>query len=1017
MEAESTNTPAPGHNDSPGTHRRAGKSIDRQASTVQPVRHIMQEPLTFLKPKQEPRASDCDYSCGVFNNGTGGDINRQSDKDDSYFPRRHFLQTNMYRTGAGNESETTGRFAETNVTMTSNVQNNEHHTFTGSDLMSTRTNQDSHLNKRDQSDMHVTERSQADFPVPDLRSAERVSGNTEIPSSSSLPVFPNQRPPPYPVYMSQAAPPTTEGIVTHHTTAHVPASQSSWETRPKVEGYNNMGFNSNVSDSSMQSQIQELASSLVSMADNMPMPTPSSNSVGFPMSTAEVGQDSQNVMYMMPGGMPDVKKRRELSLKTKVDIINNAEGSGMSQRQLAAQFNICKSQVHNILKRKEEIKETYEISPGSDRKRRFIRTENDEINIMTLEWYHRLKQQNVKCVTGKMLQCKAREIAQQLGKTEFKASNGWLESFRKRHKIGPCNNINKVNTPKFDFTYSGMASNGFFKSAINNPELWNTYHSQPVPKESIEDSRSSPQSDEEVTSQNLYSYNFNMMLQNRNNNNNEGETEDDRVDRFDVDYNANEDEIYPYTDTNDGATHRIETDSFGKLEVPANKYYGANTARSLMNFDIGGPSEQMPIPIIHAFGVLKRCAAEVNQDYGLDPTIAKNIMIAAEEVVKGKLDTHFPLVVWQTGSGTQTNMNVNEVISNRAIEIMGGQLGSKTPVHPNDHVNMSQSSNDTFPTAMHIAVAMEVNHRLLPGMEKLRASLAAKCEDFTERKIVKIGRTHLQDATPLTLGQEFSGYVQQMEYGIERVKDTLPRLYKLAAGGTAVGTGLNTRIGFAESIAEKVASYTGIPFVTAPNKFEALAAHDALVEVHGALNTVSCSLMKIANDIRMLGSGPRCGIGELILPENEPGSSIMPGKVNPTQCEAVTMVAAQVMGNHVAVTVGGSNGHFELNVFKPMMVRNVLQSVRLIGDSCLSFSKNCIVGIVANEEKLTKNLNDSLMLVTALNPHIGYDNASQIAKLAHKEGLTLKQAALKLELVPEDKFDEWVRPEKMLGPK
>lgn len=465
------------------------------------------------------------------------------------------------------------------------------------------------------------------------------------------------------------------------------------------------------------------------------------------------------------------------------------------------------------------------------------------------------------------------------------------------------------------------------------------------------------------------------------------------------------------------ATHRIETDSFGKLEVPSNKYYGANTARSLMNFDIGGPTEQMPIPIIHAFGVLKRCAAEVNQEFGLDPMIAKNIMIAAEEVVKGKLDSHFPLVVWQTGSGTQTNMNVNEVISNRAIEIMGGQLGSKSPVHPNDHVNMSQSSNDTFPTAMHIAVAMEINHRLLPGMEKLRASLAAKCEEFTDKKIVKIGRTHLQDATPLTLGQEFSGYVQQMEYGIERVKDTLPRLYKLAAGGTAVGTGLNTRIGFAEGVAEKVASYTGLPFVSAPNKFEALAAHDALVEVHGSLNTVACSLMKIANDIRMLGSGPRCGIGELILPENEPGSSIMPGKVNPTQCEAVTMVAAQVMGNQVAVTVGGSNGHFELNVFKPMMVKNVLQSVRLIADACLSFSKNCVVGIIANEEKLTKNLNESLMLVTALNPHIGYDNASQIAKLAHKEGLTLKQAALQLELVPEDKFDEWVRPEKMLGPK
>ncbi|XP_060085777.1 aspartate ammonia-lyase-like [Ylistrum balloti] len=1011
MEAESEITPAPAQNGSPGSREITDNSMDPHKSTVQPVHNMVQEPLTFLKPKQEPRGSDCDFACGRFNNGSGVETGHL-DKDSTYFPRRDFLQNNLYGTSAGNESESPRHFTEANATMTitRNMQDNGHFAMIGT------TNQESRFHRTEQSDFHVTERSHTDFPIQDHGNTESMTGNTVVSTSSSLPVFPNQRPPPYPVYMSQATPSTKDGIVTNQTTAPIHASQNAWETGAKDSGFNNIGFDNNVSDSQMQSQIHELASSLVSMADNIQVPSSSANSVGFPMNTTGVGQDSQNVMYMMTGNIPDVKKRRELSLKTKVDIINNAEGSGKSQRQLAAQFNICKSQVHNILKRKEEIKETYEISPGSDRKRRFIRTENDDINIMTLEWYHRLKQQNVKCVTGKMLQCKAREIAQQLGKTEFKASNGWLESFRKRHKIGPCSNGNKANNPQFDFTYSGMASNGFFKNAMNNPELWNVYHSQSVPKESVEDSRSSPQSDEEGAAQNLYSYNYNMVL-NRNNNNNDGETDEDKVDRLDDDYNANEDEIYPYTDTNDGATHRIETDSFGKLEVPSNKYYGANTARSLMNFDIGGPSEQMPLPIIHAFGVLKRCAAEVNQEYGLDTVIAKNIMIAAEEVVKGKLDSHFPLVVWQTGSGTQTNMNVNEVISNRAIEIMGGQLGSKSPVHPNDHVNMSQSSNDTFPTSMHIAVAMEINHRLLPGMEKLRASLAAKCEEFTEKKIVKIGRTHLQDATPLTLGQEFSAYVQQIEFGIERVKDTLPRLYKLAAGGTAVGTGLNTRIGFAESVAEKVASYTGIPFVTAPNKFEALAAHDALVEVHGALNTVACSLMKIANDIRMLGSGPRCGIGELTLPENEPGSSIMPGKVNPTQCEAVTMVAAQVMGNQVAVTVGGSNGHFELNVFKPMMVKNVLQSVRLIADACLSFSKNCIVGIVANEEKLTKNLNESLMLVTALNPHIGYDNASQIAKLAHKEGLTLRQAALQLELVPEDKFDEWVRPEKMLGPK
>ncbi|XP_069340759.1 fumarate hydratase, mitochondrial isoform X3 [Eulemur rufifrons] len=362
---------------------------------------------------------------------------------------------------------------------------------------------------------------------------------------------------------------------------------------------------------------------------------------------------------------------------------------------------------------------------------------------------------------------------------------------------------------------------------------------------------------------------------------------------------------------------RTEYDTFGELKVPNDKYYGAQTVRSTMNFKIGGVTERMPIPVIKAFGILKRAAAEVNQDYGLDPKIANAIMKAADEVAEGKLNDHFPLVVWQTGSGTQTNMNVNEVISNRAIEMLGGELGSKKPVHPNDHVNKSQSSNDTFPTAMHIAAAIEVHEVLLPGLQKLHDALNAKSKEFAH--IIKIGRTHTQDAVPLTLGQEFGGYVQQVSYAMARIKAAMPRIYELAAGGTAVGTGLNTRIGFAEKVAAKVSTLTGLPFVTAPNKFEALAAHDALVELSGAMNTTACSLMKIANDIRFLGSGPRSGLGELILPENEPGSSIMPGKVNPTQCEAMTMVAAQVMGNHVAVTVGGSNGHFELNVFKPMM--------------------------------------------------------------------------------------------------
>merc|ERR1719369_1632431 len=402
--------------------------------------------------------------------------------------------------------------------------------------------------------------------------------------------------------------------------------------------------------------------------------------------------------------------------------------------------------------------------------------------------------------------------------------------------------------------------------------------------------------------------------------------------------------------------YRIEADTFGELKVPAEKYYGAQTLRSVMNFPIGDrASERMPLPVIKAFGVLKKAAAEVNQEYGLDPVIAEAISQAADEVISGSLyDDHFPLVIWQTGSGTQSNMNTNEVISNRAIEILGGELGSKTPVHPNDHVNKSQSSNDTYPTAMHIAVALEIHHTLLPGLEKLHAALQAKSEEYKD--IIKIGRTPTQDATPLTLGQEFGGYAHQIANGIARVKACLPRVYELAAGGPAVGTGLNTRIGFAEKVAAKVSELTGLPFVTSPNKFEALAAHDAMVEVSGALNVIACSVMKIANDIRFLGSGPRCGLGELSLPENEPGSSIMPGKVNPTQCEAITMVAAQVMGNHVALSVGGSNGHFELNVFKPMMVKNALQSARLLGDASVAFTDNCVNGIIANRERIDKLL-------------------------------------------------------------
>ena len=458
---------------------------------------------------------------------------------------------------------------------------------------------------------------------------------------------------------------------------------------------------------------------------------------------------------------------------------------------------------------------------------------------------------------------------------------------------------------------------------------------------------------------------------------------------------------------------RTESDSFGNLEVEATRYWGAQTQRSLQNFKIGG--ETMPEPLIRAFGILKLSAAKVNMSLGvLDKALGEKIVTAAQEVADGKLAGHFPLVVWQTGSGTQTNMNVNEVISNRAIEIAGGVMGSKKPVHPNDHVNMGQSSNDSFPTAMHIAAALEINNHLIPALAHLHSALKTKSEEFAD--IIKIGRTHLQDATPLTLGQEFSGYAKQIENGIRRAKGVLPALYELAQGGTAVGTGLNAKIGFAEKFASEVAEITGFPFVTAPNKFEALATHDALVETSGMLNTLAVSLMKIANDIRLLGSGPRCGFGELSLPENEPGSSIMPGKVNPTQSEAMTMVAAQVMGNHVTVSIGGSNGHFELNVFKPVIIYNVLQSIRLIADACVSFTDNCVVGIVANRERISKLMNESLMLVTSLNPHIGYDNAAKIAKKAHKDGTSLKEAGIALGLLTSEQFDAWVKPETMLAP-
>jgi len=459
---------------------------------------------------------------------------------------------------------------------------------------------------------------------------------------------------------------------------------------------------------------------------------------------------------------------------------------------------------------------------------------------------------------------------------------------------------------------------------------------------------------------------------------------------------------------------RTETDSFGPIDVPSDRYWGAQAERSLENFPIG--IERQPAPIVRALGLIKRAAAEVNMDLGkLDPKIGGAVVAAAQEVAEGKLNDHFPLVVWQTGSGTQSNMNANEVISNRAIEMLGGVLGSKTPVHPNDHVNMSQSSNDTYPTAMHVAGAEEIHHRLIPALQKLRNALNDKAQAW--KSIIKIGRTHTQDATPLTLGQEFSGYTQQVQNGIERLELTLPGLMQLAQGGTAVGTGLNAPKGFAEAVADKIAALTGMKFTSAPNKFEALAAHDAMVFSHGAINTVAASLFKIANDIRLLGSGPRSGLGELLLPENEPGSSIMPGKVNPTQCEAMTQVCVQVFGNHAAVTFAGSQGHFELNVYNPVMAYNFLQSVRLLADAAVSFTDRCVVGIKPNEAHIKELMERSLMLVTALAPTIGYDKATEIAKTAHKRGTTLREEALRLGYVSAEDFDRIVRPEDMIGPK
>ena len=459
---------------------------------------------------------------------------------------------------------------------------------------------------------------------------------------------------------------------------------------------------------------------------------------------------------------------------------------------------------------------------------------------------------------------------------------------------------------------------------------------------------------------------------------------------------------------------RMESDSMGSIKVPTDKYYGAQTARSLMNFKIGG--ERFPAELIRALAIVKKAAALTNHELGTLPKEKLDLILqAAEEVIEGKLNDHFPLVVWQTGSGTQTNMNVNEVISNRAIEISGGAMGSKKPIHPNDDVNKAQSTNDAFPTSIHVAAVEEIHRRLIPMVTKLRDALDEKAKAF--RNIIKIGRTHLMDATPLTLGQEFSGYAHQLTRGLERVNDSLKRLYEIPLGGTAVGTGLNTHPDYAVKVATKISDLTGKPFITADNKFEAMAGKDALVEMHGILKTLAVSLIKISNDIRWLGSGPRCGIGEISLPENEPGSSIMPGKVNPTQSEAMTMVCAQVFGNDVTVNFAGASGNFELNVFMPVIAFNVLQSIKLLADACESFTDNCVVGIEANEANIKKHLENSLMLVTSLNPVIGYDNAAKVAKKAHKENKTLKEAAIELGLLTSEKFDEVVRPEKMIGPK
>ncbi|MDX9754238.1 MAG: class II fumarate hydratase [bacterium] len=460
--------------------------------------------------------------------------------------------------------------------------------------------------------------------------------------------------------------------------------------------------------------------------------------------------------------------------------------------------------------------------------------------------------------------------------------------------------------------------------------------------------------------------------------------------------------------------YRIEKDTMGEMKVPKNAYYGAQAARSIMNFQIG--IETFPRELIEAFGILKKACAITNFDLGVLSEEKKNLIVqAADEVIEGKLDAHFPLSVWQTGSGTQTNMNANEVISNRAIEIAGGEIGSKKPIHPNDDVNKSQSSNDTFPAAMHIAAGMEIHRRLLPALRDLAAVFEEKAKKF--RDVIKIGRTHLMDATPLTLGQEFSGYATQLRHGIQRIENTLPFVYELAIGGTAVGTGLNTPKGFAEKVAAQIATLTGYPFVSGENKFEGLSAHDAMIELSGALKTVAASLFKIANDVRWYASGPRCGIGELLIPENEPGSSIMPGKVNPTQCEALTMVAVQVMGNDAAVGFAGASGNFQLNVYKPVIIYNVLQSIRLLADASVSFNEHCAIGIEPNEGNIKQNLNRSLMLVTSLNTHIGYEKAAAIAKKAHKENKTLKEAAIELEYLTEAEFDQIVRPEKMIGPK